>query len=186
MSALRFLQQPPHPRGHGAVLAADDAEPAIQGEAAHLRRRRRHALRHRRRPADSRWHGGAVVRERGTRTAADRRGDSGASRKTRLRLLVPDESSGGLRARAAHHRDRARRARPCLLHQFRLGIGRHRAQDRARLSPRAWRGQPHPLHLARQGLSRHGLGRPLRERHRPPPQGFRSAAAGGRSPPAYA
>ena len=44
-----------------------------------------------------------------------------------------------LAARLTAHR--AAGPRPRLLHQFRLGIGRHRAEDRARLSPREGRGR---------------------------------------------
>ena len=42
--------------------------------------------------------------------------------------------SEGLRAGEPRRRAGARRPRPCVLLQFRLGSGRHRAQDRARLS----------------------------------------------------
>ena len=63
---------------------------------------------------------------------------------------------------------RSRRARPCVLHQFRLGSGRHGSEDRPRLSPGSRRCGPHQADRARQRLSRHGLWRPVRRRYRSP------------------
>ena len=64
----------------------------------------------------------------------------------------------------------ARRSRPCVLLQFRLGGGRHRAQDRARLSQCARRGRAHAPDRARARLSRRRLRRHLGRRHRHQPE----------------
>ena len=78
------------------------------------------------------------------------------------------------------------RARPRLLHELRLGVGRYRAQDRARLSPGARRRHAHALHRPRARLSRRRLRRHLGRRHGQQPQVVRHAAAGRRSPAAHA
>ncbi len=73
----------------------------------------------------------------GHNRAADRRGDPGAGGRARLRAGVPVRPSEGVRAREPHRGARARRPRSRVLLQFRLRGGRHRAQDRARVSQRA-------------------------------------------------
>ena len=75
---------------------------------------------------------------------------------------------------------------PCLLHQFRLGIGRDRAEDRARLSPREGRGLAHPPDRPRARLSRRQFRRHLGRRHRHQPQDVRHAADRRRPPAAHA
>ena len=65
--------------------------------------------------------------------------------------------------------------------QFRLGGGRHRAQDRARLSQRPRRGRAHAADRARARLSRRRLRRHLGRRHRQQPQALRHAARRRRS-----
>ena len=82
--------------------------------------------------------------------------------------------------------DRARGARPRLLHQLRLRIGRHRAQDRARLPSRARRGLAHPPDRPRARLSRRQLRRHLGRRHRREPQDVRHAARRRRPHPPHA
>ena len=79
----------------------------------------------------------------------------------------------------------AARFRPCLLHQFRLGIGRHRAQDRDRLSPRPRRGHAHAADRPRARLSRRRLRRHLGRRHRRQPQVLRQPADRRRPPAAH-
>ena len=59
---------------------------------------------------------------------------------------------------------------PGLLHQFRLGERRYRAEDRAGLSPGAGRGQRDPADRARARLPRRRLRRHLGGRHRRQPQ----------------
>ena len=67
-----------------------------------------------------------------------------------------------------------------------LGGGRHRAQDRARLPPRARRGHPPGADRPRARLPRRGLRRHLRGRHDRQPQDLqRPAPARGRSPAAH-
>ena len=98
-----------------------------------------------------------------------------------LRAAVPVRHSAGLRARQPHRRSGARRPRPRVLLQFRLGSGRHRAQDRAGLSPDQRPGQPHPPDRPRARLSRRRLRRHLGRRHRQQPQDVRLAAGRRRS-----
>ena len=87
----------------------------------------------------------------------------------------------GVRAGEPRRRAGARRSRPCVLLQFRLGGGRHRAQDRARLSQRARRGLAHAADRPRARLSRRRLRRHLGRRHRQQPQDVRHAARRRRS-----
>ena len=65
---------------------------------------------------------------------------------------------------------------PCLLHQFRVGIGRHRAEDRARLSSRQGRGFTLPPDRPRARLPRRQFRRHLGRRHRHQPQDVRHAS----------
>ena len=69
----------------------------------------------------------------------------------------------------------ARRPRPRVLHQLGLRVGGHRAQDRARLPPRARRGHAHAPDRPRARLPRRGLRRHLRGRHGQQPQVLRRA-----------
>ncbi len=69
----------------------------------------------------------------------------------------------------------AARPRPRVLHQFRLGIGGDRPQDRARLSPGARRGLALPPDRPRARLSRGEFRRHFGRRHRRQPQAFRHA-----------
>ncbi len=91
----------------------------------------------------------------------------------------------GVRAGLAPDRDRAAGPRPCVLHQFRVGVGRHGVEDRARLPPREGRRQPHPPDRARARLSRRQFRRHLGRRHRLEPQAFRSAPCRRRSHPPH-
>ena len=99
---------------------------------------------------------------------------------------LPDGPPEGVRARGAADRDRAAGPRPRLLHQFRLGIGRDGAEDRARLSAREGRGQPHPADRPRARLSRRQFRRHLGRRHGRQPQAFRHAARRRRPHPPHA
>ena len=76
--------------------------------------------------------------------------------------------------------------RPRVLHELRLGVGRHRAEDRARLPPRPRRGHAHAPDRPRARLSRRRLRRHLGRRHGQQPQGLRRDAARRRSPAAHA
>ena len=82
-------------------------------------------------------------------------------------------------------RPAAGRPRPRVLHQLRLGGGRHRAEDRARLSPRPRRGHAHAADRPRARLSRRRLRRHLGRRHGRQPQVLRPAAAGRRPSAAH-
>ena len=62
--------------------------------------------------------------------------------------------------------------------QLRFRIGRYRAEDRARLSPRARRRPAHPPDRPRARLSRRRLRRHFGRRHRRQPQAFSARAAG--------
>ena len=74
-----------------------------------------------------------------------------------------------------------RRARPHLLHQFRLRVGRYRAEDRAGLSSRGRPGDAHPPDRPRARLSRRRLRRHVGRRHGQQPPGVRDASARRRS-----
>ena len=89
-----------------------------------------------RRTPDPRRDGRPLVRQRRPCREPDRRGDRGAGGRDGLRAAVPDGASAGVRARREARRDRPRGTRPRLLRQLRIGGGRHRAQDRARLLAR--------------------------------------------------
>ena len=77
------------------------------------------------------------------------------------------------------------RARSRLLLQFRIGSRRHRAEDRAGLSPGQRPGHPHAADRTRARLSRRRLRRHVRRRHRQQPQDVRHAAGRRRSPAAH-
>ena len=68
---------------------------------------------------------------------------SAADRDDGIRAAVPDGTPGGVPAGERRGRLAAAGPRPRLLHQLRLGVGRHRAEDRAGLSPRPRRGTAH-------------------------------------------
>ena len=71
---------------------------------------------------------------------------------------------------------------PRVLLQLGLGSGRYRAEDRARLSPRARRRPALPADRARARLSRGRLRRHVGRRHGREPAHLRADAAGRRSP----
>ena len=118
----------------------------------------------------------------------DRRSD----RSSRLATLdfAPTFQMGhplGVRAPRDWSRIDAGRARPHLLHELGLGVGRYGAEDRARLSPRARRRPAHAPDRPRARLSRRGFRRHFGRRHRAEPQDvFGRAAARRRSPAAHA
>ena len=125
--------------------------------------------------------GRIVVRQRRPRPARDRRcGCSGSSRRWTIAPSFQIGPSAGVRFRREAGGDRARRAGPHLLHQFRLGIGRHRAQDRAGLSSRRRPGDAHPPDRPRARLSWRRFRRHVGRRHGQQPQGLRDASAGRR------
>ena len=95
-----------------------------------------------------------------------------AARGHGLRAAVPDGPSGRVRARECRGAHRADRARPRVLHQLRLGVGRHGAQDRAGLSPRQRRCGARAVVRPRARLSRRGLRRHQRRRHGGQSQGL--------------
>ena len=80
---------------------------------------------------------GPVVHQRRPQPRPDRRGDPEAGGRARLRADLPVRPSARLRAGQPDRGAGARRPRPCVLLQFRLGSRRHRAEDRARLLDRA-------------------------------------------------
>ena len=108
--------------------------------------------------------------------AQDHRGDPATGGGTRLRAGLPDGPPQGLRAGQPAGRPGSRRSRPCPLHQFRIGIGRDRAQDRPCLSPREGRRLALPPDRARARLSRRQFRRHLGRRHRRQPQDVRHPA----------
>ena len=129
-----------------------------------------------RRPQGARRHGRPVVRQCRPLPPEDHRGDPAAGGRARLRAGLPDGPPDRLRIRQPAGRHRARRAGPCVLHQFRFGIGRHGAEDRARLSPREGQRLALPADRPRARLSRRQFRRHLGRRHRHQPQDVRHAA----------
>ena len=88
---------------------------------------------------------------------------------------VPVLASQGVRAGEPRRRARPRRSRSRVLLQFRLGGGRHRAQDRAGLSQRARQRRARAADRPRARLSRRRLRRHRGRRHRRQPQDVRRA-----------
>ena len=101
--------------------------------------------------------------------------------RARLRAGVPVRASEGVRAGEPGRGAGAGRPRPRVLLQFRIGSGRHRAEDRARLSQHPRRRLAHAPDRARARLSRRRLRRHLGRRHRRQPQVLRRAARRRRS-----
>lgn len=169
------------------VLDAVYREPSVQGRAAPARIGEGDVLHIGRRPTHSRRHRRALVRERRPLPRRDRRGDRRAGGRDGFRADVPDGAPEGVRGRDAHRASYAGQSEARVLHELRLRSGRYRAEDRARVSPRARRSAAHALHRPRARLSRRRLRRHLGRRHRAEPQGvFGRAAAGGRPSAAYA
>ncbi len=136
-----------------------------------------------RRPRGDRRRRRHVVHQCGPQPRPDRRGDPAAGGRTRLCAGVPVRPSQSVRAGEPRRRARAGRPRPCVLRQFGLGGGRHRAQDRARLSQHPRRGRAQPADRSRARLPRRRLRRHRGRRHRQQPQAVRHAA-GRRRPSA--
>ncbi len=161
------------------VLDAVHRQPPVQSGAAPVRVRQRHAFHHRRRTPGARRHRRAVVRQRRPRPQKNRRGDPEAGRRARLRAAVPDGSPAAVQGGHTPEAIAARRSRLHVFHQLGFRVGRHRAEDRARLSSRARR-RPAPLaDRARTRLSRRQFRRRFRRRHAGQPQGVRQPAADG-------
>ena len=148
--------------------------------------RQGHALHHPRRPQDPRRHRGPVVRAMPA-TAARRSSRRCATRSASMDFAPAFQMGHPLafELAIAAHDHAGRRFRPCVLHQLRLGVGRYRAEDRHRLSPRARPGHAHAADRARARLSRRRLRRHLRRRHRQQPQVLRHAAHRRGSPAAH-
>ena len=91
------------------------------------------------RPRDARRLRGPVVRERRPRPRRDRRRDAAAAVDARLRADIPDGPPARVRGGHQGRRADAGRSRPHLLHELGFGIGRYRAEDRARVPPLARR-----------------------------------------------
>lgn len=90
-----------------------------------------------------------------------------------LRPLPPDGTPARLRVRGAADCGYARRPRPHVLHQLRIGVRRHRAQDRFRLSPAPRRGHAPLADRPRARPIRCRLRRHAGRRDRPDPPGLR-------------
>ena len=183
-AAIRVRPQPEQSR---SLLDAVHRQPAVQGQAAPVRRRQGHALHHPSTaarcstapPASGACNAGHGRKKivRGGRATRSRRWIT----RPPSRWAIP--SAFELASRLDHAA--AGRSRPCVLHQLRLRGGRHRAEDRARLSPRARPGHAHAPDRARARLSRRRLRRHLGRRHRHQPQVLRPAADRRRSPAAH-
>ena len=144
------------------VLDAVHAQPRIQGGPADGRPRGRDVPVERPRRQDHRRLVGPVLRFRRARPQGDRRGRRQAAARARLLRAVPARAPEAIRARDARRRAHARRSQPDLLLQFRLRVGRHRDEGRARVPPGARPGRTQRLRLARARLPR----RQLRRRRR--------------------
>ena len=149
--------------------------------------RQGHALHDDRRPQGARRHRRPVVRQCRPLPAEDHRGDP-AARPAELDYAPAFQMGHPIAFELANRLVDIAPAghRPRVLHQFRLGIGRHRAEDRARLSPREGRGLALPADRPRARLSRRQFRRHLGRRHRHQPQDVRHAADRRRPPAAHA
>ena len=139
--------------------------------------RQGHALHHDRRPQGARRHRRAcgasmpaIAGRRSPRRSQTRPASSTTRRPSRWAIRSSFELANRLVDIAPAG------PRPRVLHQFRLGIGRHRAEDRARLSPREGRRLALPPDRPRARLSRRQFRRHLGRRHRHQPQDVRHAA----------
>ena len=156
-----------------AAVDAVHRQPPVQGGTAPAGRGQGHVLHDARRPPDPRRHRRPVGGERRSLPQADRRGDQEAGGELDYATAVPDAQPGRVRARERLVADRAQGHRPRVLHELRLRGGRHGAQDRARLPPRARRRHARAADRPRARLSRRRLRRHLRRRHGRQPQGVR-------------
>ncbi len=117
----------------------------------------------------------------------DRRGGAETGRHPRLLHDLPGHQRQGRRAGGAGRQHGAGGHYEVFLHQFRFGVGRHRAEDRAGLSSRARRRQSHAADRPRARLSRRQLRRHVGRRHGAEPQGLqRQPDSGRRSHAAHA
>ena len=157
-------------------------QPRLQEAAAPVRGRQGHALLQAGRHQGDRRHLGPVLRQCRPLPRADRQGDPGAGGQARLFAGLPVRPSQGVRAGLAAVAAGARRSRLRVLLQLGQRGGRHRAEDRARLSQGQGRRRAHPLHRPRARLSRHRLRRHLGRRHGRQPQAVRQHADGRRPP----
>ena len=158
------------------LLAAVHAQSRVQEAPAADLAIEGHALLHAGRPRDHRRHRRALVLQRRPQSPADRRGHSAAGRRTRFLADLPVCASAGVLAGRAPDGDGAGRYRPRVLHQFRLGGLRHRAEDRDRLSQCARAGLAPASDRPRARLSRRRLWRHFGRRHGQQPQILRLAA----------
>ena len=137
-----------------------------------LATRQGHALLDAGGPQDPRRHGGPVVRQRRPRPRGDQRRRSPSS-SSEMDYAPPFQMG---HPKAFELADAPCRASlpggldHVFLLQLRLRGRRHRAQDRARLSPRARRGHAHPPDRPRARLPRRRLRRHLGRRHGQQPQ----------------
>ena len=164
------------------ALAAVHAQPPVQGASAHRGQRQGHALPLARRPRRS-WTARRACGAPISATAIPRssRRCRRASRRSTSRRPSSSATTRCSSWPRGSRRD-AGRPQPRVLRQLRLGGGRHRAQDRARLSSGARRGPAHPPDRARARLSRRRLRRHLGRRHGRQPAHLRADAAGRRPP----
>jgi hypothetical protein len=98
----------------------------------------------------------ALVLQRRPRAPEDHRGRAAPGGRARLCPGLPDGASQGLRTGEPRARPRARRVRARVLRELGVRGGGYRAQDRARLSPGAGRGEPDALIGRERGY--HGVG----------------------------
>ena len=140
--------------------------------------RRGHALLEPRRPAGARRHVGPVVRER--RPRAGRRSPTRCTSSSWSSTTRPAFQMGHPKVFELAARAGGDLTPQGLDHVFftnsGLGVGRDGAEDRARLSPREGRGQPHPPDRPRARLSRRQFRRHLGRRHGRQPKAVRHAA----------
>ena len=122
----------------------------------------------------------------GPRPQGDRRRGRAPVARTRLRRAVHARPPEAVRVRHARGGTHARRPEPHLLHQFRVGSGRHRDEDRARVSPGARPVRAHDVRVARTRLSRRELRRRRARGHGEQPAQVRTDAAGHRAHAAHA
>ena len=171
-----------HPQRSRSPLDALHREPAVQVKAPHPGQGQRHALLDAGGTPDPR----CALPDCGasTRAMAARRSPQAVAAQLETMDYAPPFQMGHPAAFALANavvKICARRPGPCVLHQLRLRVGRHRAQNRARLSSGSGRGHSHEAHRPRARLSRCWFRRHFRRWHLAEPQDVvRLAAAGSR------
>src|SRR3990167_6242346 len=177
-------EHPPHRRRlAGGALDALHRQPRIPGQPPLDHQWPGGLLHQPRRPPDLRRPLWTVVHRPGPCAQGNRRRREPPGGHARLFTCLPVRSPAGVRTGQPDRRTHARRPQPRVLHRLRLGVGRHGAEDGARLLAHQGPGQQDAVDRSRQGLPRRELRRHLGGWHRGQPQAVRPGRGGRPSAP---